>query len=259
MRIHLVHPKYLNDELLTREHDFLHELFDSLETEDPMEHPDAFRYNGRRGQLFARHRRLVEEMQLRAISHTTLIDRREIDSEHWGEPDYTPEDVMKEVQWLKVGPPGRVPFPESEVPEDFMCLNEISTVLIYHTEQDVLRALWKIYRFNVMERSYSRYRSLTETLQGRGNASVWMLFDLLLEETFSQDPEERAPAIAYESIWDYLQEEAMQEEKAEYERLVGDLEPGKASLDMRRFLAGAASRQGIEDLKRSALLSPYVP
>jgi len=258
MRIHLVHPKYLNDELITQEHDFLHELFDSLEAEEPMDHPDAFRYNGRRGQLFARHRRLVEEMQLRAIPHTTLIDRREIDSEHWGEPDFTPEDVMREVEWLRGKSRGRVPFPDSEVPEDFMCLNEISTVLIYHTEQDILRALWKIYRFNVMEQSYSRYRSLTESLQGRGNASVWMLFDLLLEEAFSQEPDERAPAIAYESIWDYLQEGATQEEKAEYERLVADLGSGKVSLDMRRFLAGAASRQGIEDLTRSALLAPYI-
>jgi len=258
MKVHLVHPKFLSDDTITQEHDFLHELFDSLATEEPMEHPEAFRYNGRRGQLFARHRRLVEEMLLRTIPHTTLIDRRDIDSDHWGAPDVTPEDVLKEVEELRGGSEGRVAFPDSTGPGDFTCLNEISTVLIVHTEQDILQALWRIYRFTVMERSYTRYRSLTETLQGRGKASVFMLFDLILEETFSEDPDERAPAVAYESIWEYLQEGATPEEQAEYERLVGELEPGKASLDMRRYLASVASRQEVEDLTRSALLSPYI-
>jgi hypothetical protein len=258
MKIHLVHPKFLNDDLITSEHDLLHKLFDSLATDEPLEHPDAFLYNGRRGQLFARHRRLVEEMLIRAISHTTLIDRREIDSDHWNAPDVTPDDVLKEVVWLKGRPGGRVQFPDSDNHEDFTCLNDISTVLIVHTEQDILQALWRIYRFTVMEKSYSRYRSLTETLQGRGKASIFMLFDLILEETFAEVPDERAPAIAYESIWEYLQEGATPEDKAEYERLVGELEPGKASLDMRRFLAFVASRQENEDLTRSALLSPYL-
>ncbi|MCJ7499633.1 hypothetical protein MUP29_05210, partial [bacterium] len=66
------------------------------------------------------------------------------------------------------------------------------------------------------------------------------------------------PAIAYETIWEYLQEGATREEQADYDRLVGELVPGKASLDMRRFLASGASRQEIEDLTRSALLSPYI-
>ena len=70
MKIHLVHPKFLGDDIITQEHDFLHKLFDSLATDEPMEHPDAFRYNGRRGQLFARHRRLVEEMLLRTSTVT---------------------------------------------------------------------------------------------------------------------------------------------------------------------------------------------
>ena len=258
MKIHLVHPKFLSDDTITQEHDFLHKLFDSLATDEPLEHPDAFRYNGRKGQLFARHRRLVEEMLLRNISHTTLMDRRDIDSDHWGEPDVTPEDILKEVEELKGGSTGRVAFPDSTDPGDFTCLNEISTVLIVHTEQDILQALWRIYRFTIMERSYTRYRSLTETLQGRGKASVFMLFDLILEETFAEDPDERAPAIAYESVWEYLQEGATPEDKADYERLVGELEPGKASLDMRRFLASVASRQENEDLTRSALLSPYI-
>lgn len=258
MKIHLVHPKFLSDDIIVQEHDFLHKLFNSLGTDEPMEHPDAFRYNGRRGQLYARHRRLVEEMILRAIPHATLIDRRDIDPEHWNEPDVTAEDVLKEVEWLKDRPAGRVPLPESGDPGEFTCLHEISTVLIVHTELDILQALWRIYRFTVMERSYSRYRSLTETLQGRGKASVFMLFDLILEETFSEDPDDRAPAIAYETIWEYLQEEATPEEVADYERLTGELQPGMASLDMRRFLAKAAVRQGREDLSRSALLMPYI-
>jgi len=258
MQIHLVHPKFLSDDLIIEEHDFLHTLFDSLETDEPLEHPDAFRYNGRRGQLYARHRRLVEEMQLRAIPHTTLIDRRDIDPDHWAEPDVSPEDVLKEAAELKGRGAGRVPLPESGNPEDYRCLEEISTVLIFRTEQDILRALWKIYRFNVMEQSYTRFRSVTETLQGRGNASVFMLFDLILEETLAQEPDERAPAIAYETIWEHLEEGATQEERAGYERLAGELEPGRASLDMRRFLAATASRQGMEDLTRSALLSPYI-
>ena len=258
MRIHLVHPKFIGDEIIIQEHDLLHELFDSLGTEEPMDHPDAFRYNGRQGQLYARHRRLVEEMMLRGISHTTFIDRKDIDSDHWEEPDVTPQDVFKEVEWLRDGPAGRVPLPDSDNPDDYTCLNDISTVLIVHTEQDILRALWKIYRFTVMERSYSRYRSLSETMQGRGHASVFMLFDMILEEAFAQDPDERAPAIAYETIWEYLQEGADPGEKSEYERLAGQLEPGKVSQDMRRFLAQAASRQENEDLTRSALLAPFL-
>ena len=258
MRIHLVHPRFINDDLIVKEHDLLHELFDSLGTDEPVEHPDAFRYNGRRGQLYARHRRLVEEMMIRGISHTTLIDRKDIDPEHWDEPDVTPEDILKEAAWLRDKPAGRVPIPESDDPEDFTCIDDISTVLIVHTEQDILKALWRIYRFTIMERSYSRYRSLTETLQGRGKASVFMLFDMMLEEAFAEDPDGRAPAIAYESVWEFLQEGAAAEEKADYERLTGDLKPGVISHDMRRFLAGVAARQGNEDLTRSALLSPYI-
>ena len=258
MKIHLVHPKFLNDDLITQEHDFLHELFNSLGTEDPMEHPDAFLYNGRRGQLYARHRRLVEEMMTRGISHTTLVDRRDIDPDHWKEPEVTAEDVMKEVEEFRAGSGGRLPLPDSDDPEEYTCLDDISTVLIPHTELDILQALWRIYRFTVMERSYSRYRSLGETVQGRGKSSVFMLFDMMLEETFAEDPDEGAPGITYETIWEYLRDGTTPEEKAEYERLSGELEPGKASLDMRRFLAATASRQGNEDLTRSALLSPYI-
>jgi hypothetical protein len=259
MRIHLVHPKFINDDLIVKEHDFLHELFDSLGTDEPMDHPAAFRYNGRRGQLYARHRRLVEEMLIRGIPHTTLIDRKDIDPEHWGEPEVTPEDVLKEADWLRGESAGRVDMPESDDPEDYTCLSDISTVLIVHTDPDILKALWRLYRFTVMEHSYSRYRSLSETLQGRGKASVFMLFDLILEETFAADPDDRGPAIAYESIWEYLAEDATPEENAEYKRLFGELKPATISHDMRRFLAGVAVRLGVEDLTRSALLSPYVP
>ena len=258
MRIHNVHPKFIGDEIITREHDFLHELFDSLGTDEPMEHPDAFRYNGRRGQLYARHRRLVEEMIIRGISHTTLIDRRDIDSDHWEEPEMTIGDVLEEVKWLADQGSGRVDMPGSGSLEDYTCLDDISTVLIFHTEQDILRALWRIYRFTIMERSYARYRSLGETLQGRGHASVFMLFDMILEETFSQDPDDRAPAIVYESMWESLREGATPEEAGEYERLTGELMPGTVSIDMRKFLAAEASRQGVEDLTRSALLAPYI-
>jgi hypothetical protein len=258
MKIHLVHPKFLSDEIITGEHDLLHELFDSLGTDEPMDHPDAFRYNGRRGQLYARHRRLVEEMLVRGIPHTTLIDRKDIDPDHWREPEVTSEDVLGEVEWLRSQPAGRVPLPESDDAGDYTCLDDISTVLIEHTEQDILRALWRIYRFTVMEHSYSRYRSLSETLQGRGKASVFMLFDLILEETFAEDLDDRAPAIAYESIWEYLEDNATPEEQGEYERLAGELKPATISHDMRRFLAEAAVRQGNEDLTRSALLSPYL-
>ncbi len=258
MKIHLVHPKFLSDDLLSQEHEFLHILYNSIATDEPMDHPDAFRYNGRRGQLFARHRRLVEEMMIRTISHTTLIDRRDIDSDHWSEREIADEDVLKEVEELKDGPAGRVKLPDSTDPVDFTCLDVISTVLIVRTENDILRALWMIYRFTIMERSYTRYRSLIETLQGRGNASVFMLFDLILEETFAEEPDDRAPAIAYDSIWENLGEKAVADEKAEYERLVGELLPGKPSIEMRRFLASVSSRQGIEDLVRSALLAPYL-
>ena len=55
-----------------------------------------------------------------------------------------------------------------------------------------------------------------------------------------------------------LEDRATEEEKEEYSRLTGELEPGKVSLDMRRFLASVADRVGDEDLKVSALLSPYL-
>ena len=54
-----------------------------------------------------------------------------------------------------------------------------------------------------------------------------MLFDMMMEEAFAQIPEERSPAITYDVIWETLQDKAGGEEKKEYARLLGDLEPGK--------------------------------
>jgi hypothetical protein len=260
MRIHLVHPKYLNDELLQQEHDLIHRLFDSLSEgeKSSMEHPDLFRYKGRRGQLYIRHRKVVEEMNVRGIIHETLIDRRNIEAEEWGEPDVTPDDVYKEVEQLRDMVPGRIPLPPGGGTEDFTVPGDLCSVLPGITELDILRGLWKIYRHVVMERSYSRYRSLADPVQGQGRGSVWMLFDLMMEEAFAQVPEERAPAIAYETIWEALQDRAGEKEIGEYRQLYGDLEPGKVNLDMRRFLASVAERQGHEELKISALLSPYL-
>ena len=85
-----------------------------------------------------------------------------------------------------------------------------------------------------------------------------MLFDLMMEEALAQTPEERAPAVAYGTIWETLQSRATDGEKEEYCRLTGELEPGKVSLDMRRFLASVVERTGDEDLKVSALLAPYL-
>jgi hypothetical protein len=260
VKVHLVHPKFLNDELLQLEHDFMHQLFDSLTAEEKgaMEHPDLFRYKGRRGQLYIRHRKVVEEISIRGMIHDTLFDRRGIEAEEWGEPEVTSDDVYEEVEELRDAISGRVVLPEKGEPKDFTCLEDLCSVVPGITELDILRGLWKIYRHVVMERSYSRYRSLQDPLQGQGRGSVWMLFDLMMEEAFAQVPEERAPAIAYETIWEALQDGAGEKEIEAYRRLYEDLEPGKVSLDMRRFLASVAGKQGNEDLKISALLSPYI-
>jgi hypothetical protein len=260
MKVNLVHPKYLNDELLQSEHDFIHQLFDSLSSgeKNGMEHPDLFRYKGRRGQLYIRHRMVVEEMNIRGKIHDTLVDRRGIEAEEWWNPDLSPDDVFKEVDQLRDMNPGRIPLPDSAQSQDFTCPDDLISVIPGTTELEILRGLWKIYRYVVMEHSYTRYRSLLDPVQGRGRGSVWMLFDMMMEEAFAQIPEERSPAITYDVIWETLQDKTGDEEKKEYARLLGDLEPGKVSLDMRRFLASVADKQGDEDLKISALLAPYI-
>lgn len=258
MRIHNVHPKFLSGDLISQEHDFLHRLFDSLGTEEPMEHPDAFRYNGRRGQLYIRHRKLVEEMNARGVMHESAIDRKLIEAEEWEAPETSDETILEEARELKGAGPGRIALPESDDPRDYTLPDEFTSVIVGMVEDDVLIAMWRIMRFLVMERSYTRYRALSEVLQGQRRGSVWMLMDLMLEEAFSVLPDAGAPAIAYESVWEILEGEATGEEKARYRELAAGLAPGSVDLDMRRFLASVAVRQGNRDLTLSALLMPYV-
>lgn len=260
MRIHHVHPKFLGDELLIEEHDFLHGLFDALSGERgaAMDHPDFFRFRGKRGQLYLRHRKLAEEMGTRAISHETVLDRRDLQQDEWGDPPLLSEEVMSDALEVREGSHGRVPLPESGDPRDFIAAGDICSAVPGPVDLGILRGLWRVYRHVVMERSYSRYRSLIDPVQGRGSGSVWMLFDLMMEEAFALKPEENGPRIAYETIWEFLGEGASEPEKEKFQRLFDALEPGRVSLPMRRFLAAAANRQGDEDLTDSALLSPYI-
>jgi hypothetical protein len=261
MRIHFVHPKFLSDELLQEEHDFIHRLFDALSEDGKgnMDHPDLFRFRARRGQLYVRHRKIVEEMGIRGMTHETLIDRRNIEPDEWGEMEMTPQEIFAHAGEAKVSGPGRVTLPETDSPDEIVCPMDICSAVPDKVDLDILRGLWAIYRYVVMERSYRRYRSLADPVQGRGRGSVWMLFDLMMEEAFAQVPEDRAPGIAYETIWEELQRQATLEEAEEYGRLTADLKPGKVSLDIRRFLAAAAAKQGNTELKTSALLNSYIP
>ena len=259
-KIHLVHPKFLSDDLIAAEHDFLHELFESLSSEkgDTLEHSDAFRFNGRRGQLYVRHRKLAEEMDLRAMEHLTPIDRKLIDAEEWSAPEIEDDEIFKDADQVRESGQGRVELPSTESVEDYTCPDDFTSVVVGVVEDDLLLALLRVMRFLVMERSYTRYRSLTETLQGKRRGSLWMLIDLMLEEAFAHPHDERAPAIAYESVWEILTEQATDEEKDRYKELVEELVPGKISLDMRRFLASVGDRQGNDDIKFSAMLAPYI-
>jgi hypothetical protein len=259
-KIHLVHPKFLGDDLLVAEHDFLHDLFNSLTSEsgDTLEHPDAFRFNGRRGQLYIRHRKLAEEMDLRAMEHTTPIDRKLIEADEWSAPEVEDKEILGDAVTVRESGQGRVELPSTDAVEDYTCPDDFTSVVVGVVENDLLLALLRVMRFLVMERSYTRYRSLTETLQGKRRGSLWMLIDLMLEEAFAHPHDEGAPAIAYESVWEILTEQATDEEKDRYKELVGELVPGKISLDMRRFLASVGGRQGNDDIKFSAMLAPYL-
>jgi|GEM_PF-5501582 len=260
MRIHHIHPKFMGDEVLMEEHHFLHGLFNALSGEGgaAMDNPDFFRFRGKRGQLYLRHRKLAEEMATRAISHVTVLDRRDLMQDEWGDPALLPEEVLSDVLEIREGSHGRVPLPESGDPQDFVAAEDLCSAVPGPVDLGILRGLWRVYRFVVMERSYSRYRSLIDPVQGRGSGSVWMLFDLMMEEAFALEPEENGPRIAYETIWEFLVDGASEPEKEEFQRLFGALEPGKVSLPMRRFLAAAANRQGNEDLTASALLNPHI-
>lgn len=259
-KIHLVHPKFMSDDLLIVEHDFLHDLFNSLTSEsgDTLEHPDAFRFNGRRGQLYVRHRKLAEEMDLRAMEHTTPIDRKLIDAEEWSAPEVDDEEILSDAAQVREGGQGRIELPSTESVEDYTCPDDFTSVVVGVGEDDLLLALLRVMRFLVMERSYTRYRSLTETLQGKRRGSLWMLIDLMLEEAYAHPHDDQAPAIAYETVWELVTEGATGEEKDRYNELVAQLVPGKISLDMRRFLAAVGYRQGNDDIRFSAMLAPYI-
>ena len=87
---------------------------------------------------------------------------------------------------------------------------------------------------------------------------VWILFDLMLEEAFSVEPDERGPKIAYEFIWEILEESVTDEEKAEFLKLMDKVESGRVNLDVRKFLGELVSKYGIKELKKSELLIPYL-
>ncbi|UCF31191.1 MAG: DUF1722 domain-containing protein [bacterium] len=261
MQILRIHPKYYSDERLNSEHDFLHQLFESLSGEEGAltEHADYFRYNGRRGLLYERHRILVEEMITRGLSHTTLIDRRKIEPEEWKPLETTEDEVLAHRDLVKEeGDAGRKELPDDDNVIELSGEEELRSVLVGVTEQDVLFGLWKRYRHLVMERSYGRYRNLADPIQGKGRGQVWMLFDLMIEEAFASDPEDGAPRTAYETIWEEVEEGATAEEKEDFNRLLDGLEPAKVSLAMRGFLAGVVSRCRHEELLKSQLFKDYL-
>lgn len=260
MKIYSIQPRYMSNELIALEHDFLHGLYAALSGEESVgeNEPELFRFNGRRGRLYVRHRLLVEEMILRGLSHTTLLDRRIIEKEEWVPMEVADEDILIEAKEIAAAGEGRFPIPRDGDPVLLSGRGEVYSAIDTPVDQEVLFGLWLRYRHLVMERSYARYRELADPLRGRGRASVWMLFDLVLEETFASDPEERAPAIAYENIWEMLESEATDGEREKYDRLAAALEPGKVSLEMRKFLAEVASRQGDEELLKDKMLLEYL-
>ncbi len=262
MKIYKVHPKYLSDENVVAEHDFLHELYTSISSEKGgsvgTDHSDYFRFSGRRGVLYVRHRMLTEEMNVRAISHTTLIDRRVIEPNDMGYWEPSDEDVSKEKDELvAAGERGRYTLKSGDSAEEAAGRNDVCSALVEIVDNEILLGLWARYRFTVMERSYSRYRALTDPLQGQ-RGQVWILFDLMLEEAFAVVPDERGPRVAYESIWEVLEESVTAGEKAEFFKLMDKIESGQVSLDVRRFLGELVSKYGIEELKKSHLLIPYL-
>jgi hypothetical protein len=260
MKILTIHPKFISDQRLMDEHDHVHEILDLLGDEDSVsEHPDYFRYNGRRGLLYIRHRILVEEMIARGFNHTTLIDRRSIEAAEWEDLDISDEEIQKDLGQVKSDdPPGRVPLPEGEDREVLTCSQEINSAVPGILEKEDLYVIWHLYRYVVMERSYSRFRSLSEPLQGKTRGQVWMLLDLMMEEAFAEDPEERAPGIAYESVWELVDEKATDDERKEFKKLFDGLEPGRVDVGMRKFLAGVATRIGDEKVLASQMLRPYL-
>lgn len=259
-RILNVHPKYFSDLHLSAEHDHLHKLLDTLSNEEKTsDHPDVFRFNGRRGLLYIRHRMFTEEMGVRAMEHLTPIDRMKIPSDEWKKLELDEGVILKEVEEIKAeGAPGRVPLSDggdiAEVTGDMDVLSVISGII----EDEILLGLYRRYKYVVMERSYSRYRHLSDPMRGKARGQTWFLFDIMMEEALAAKPDERGPAIAYETMWERLGESATDEEKQRFEALFGALEPGKISLEMREFLAHTAARAGDKDLLVSQLLVQYM-
>jgi hypothetical protein len=201
---------------------------------------------------------LAEEMDLRAMQHTTTIDRKLIEADEWKAPEIDSDDVLREADGLREGGQGRVPLPSTDSVKSYTCPDDFTSAIVGVLEDDLLVIMWRMMRFLVMERSYTKYRALSETLQGKRRGSVWMLFDLMLEEAYAHSHDDRAPAIAYDSVWEILQGQATEDETARFKELLGELVPGKISLDMRRFLASVAARQDNKDLMFSVMLAPYM-
>lgn len=260
MKVSTIHPKFLSDQRVMDEHDHVHRILDLLGDEDSVsEHPDYFRYNRRRGLLYVRHRILVEEMIARGIGHTTLIDRRTIEAEEWEKLDISDQEILEDLDEVGVdGSPGRVPLPGGEDLDALICSEDVNSAVPGVMEKNDLFVLWHLYRYVVMERSYRRYRSLADPIQGKARGQVWMLFDLMMEEALAEDPEDRAPGIAYESVWELVEERATEDEKAEFKKLFDALEPGKVDVGMRKFLARVADRIGDEKVLASQMLRPYL-
>ena len=259
-RIFSVHPKYFSDQHLVAEHDHLHEILNALGDDDKTsDNTDVFRFNGRRGLLYIRHRMLAEEMGVRAMEHTTLIDRMKIPSTEWDSLEVDDGDVQKDLEEVGAeGTPGRVPLPDGEDIAEVTGEMDVLSVIPGIVEDEILLGLYRRYKYVVMERSYRRYRSLADPMQGKKRGQTWFLFDIMLEEALAAKPGERGPAIAYETLWERLVEAATEEEKQRFQALYGALEPGKISLEMREFLAHTAARVGDEDLLISQLLVQYM-
>jgi len=260
MKILTIQPKFYSDQRLVDEHDHLHEILDLLSDEDSTsEHPDYFRYNGRRGLLYIRHRILVEEMITRGLDHGTLIDRRAINAEEWKDLDISDEEVLEDLEQVRSDDSvGRIPPLDGEDLDLVTGKYEIRSAVPGVLENEDVVVLWHLYKHVVMERSYSRYRNLSDPIQGKGRGQVWMLFDLMLEEAFAEDPDDRAPGIAYETMWEAVEENATEDEREQFNSLLDGLKPGKVDLGMRKFLAGVVARVGDEKLLMSQLLRPYL-
>jgi hypothetical protein len=76
MRIWDIHPKLLCRKHLAAEHRELHGLWNILvhDKKGYRHHPETLRWEGKLAALYARHEKLVSEMQRRGWSHKTPLD-----------------------------------------------------------------------------------------------------------------------------------------------------------------------------------------